>query len=534
MSKRATEPPLKFAQALQYFFVHKVLTDRYTRGSLMRKRELGDFFRAWYKVLQAHPDLKATVPVPVGLAAKLTEASGPASMDEVPRESFESALVKRQGPDLSFAEKPYHPILSDPRFTEFVEFLRDENLGELMRIPYPTEEETESLAAALAAPDEEKVQSLDDLAPIIERYRHMVQAGRFDEAQNLVRGRLIPDPLYYRFGAYGTCIELLRALFPDGEDRPPRLNGEGDRAWTLNELANSYSLSGQPRRAVPLFEMQIGIREKAGDKKNHAIGLGNLALDQVRLGQLKAAEGNLGRRIALCREVKNEFQEAIGHQELGRLLAYRGEYAQAATELETALDSFTRLGDSQAQCVGWAYRGLRALLMGDCPAALEAARQALNIGTSRQNERDRIRAEWLIGAALVAVAGGEKGRKDDLLTQAEGHLTDALTRCRKINLVETEPDILLSWARWHRANGNAAEARRQAEEALSIAERSEYRLVQADGHNLLARLALDEGDKAEARKEAEAGRERAFCDGPPYTYKPALDEAERILGEARG
>lgn len=41
MSKRATEPPLKFAQALQYFFVHKVLTDRYTRGSLDAQAGVG-------------------------------------------------------------------------------------------------------------------------------------------------------------------------------------------------------------------------------------------------------------------------------------------------------------------------------------------------------------------------------------------------------------------------------------------------------------------------------------------------------------
>jgi hypothetical protein len=49
--------------------------------------------------------------------------------------------------------------------------------------------------------------------------------------------------------------------------------------------------------------------------------------------------------------------------------------------------------------------------------------------------------------------------------------------------------------------------------------------------NFLARLALDAGDRAAARREAEIARERAWCDGPPHCYKPALDEAERRLGE---
>jgi hypothetical protein len=54
----------------------------------------------------------------------------------------------------------------------------------------------------------------------------------------------------------------------------------------------------------------------------------------------------------------------------------------------------------------------------------------------------------------------------------------------------------------------------------------------ADIHNFLARLALDGGDKAVARQHAEIARERAWCDGPPHCYKPAREEAERLLAEA--
>ncbi len=115
------------------------------------------------------------------------------------------------------------------------------------------------------------------------------------------------------------------------------------------------------------------------------------------------------------------------------------------------------------------------------------------------------------------------------LNAAVTHLTEALTRCRRINLVELEPDILLAWARWHRARGNAQEAQSHAEEALAIADRCEYRLKQAEIHNFLALLALDAGNRASARQHAEIAKERAWCDGPPHCYKPALDEAERIL-----
>jgi tetratricopeptide (TPR) repeat protein len=158
-----------------------------------------------------------------------------------------------------------------------------------------------------ARPVPERVETLADLSPTIELYWHTVSAGRFDAACDLMLARLIPNPLYFRFGAYERAIELLAALFPDGEDQPPRLTSEGAQAWTLNALANSYSLSGQPRRAARLFEMNIAIREKLDVDKNVAVGLGNLADDQLKLGWLNTAEANLRRRIELCRAIEDEF-----------------------------------------------------------------------------------------------------------------------------------------------------------------------------------------------------------------------------------
>ncbi len=370
-----------------------------------------------------------------------------------------------------------------------------------------------------AVPPPEKVDALEDLNPVIELHHHTVRAGRYDAACDLFHDRL-HDPLYYRFGAYQLCIELLRALFPDGEDRPPRLSNESAQAWMLAALANSYSLSGQPRRAVPLFERHNALREKAGDKLNLAASLGNLAYNQVALGQLRAAEANLRRKLEMN---AGEFDVAVGHRELGRLLAFQGAFEDAAQKLDTALEGFTGQRRPQSQGMVWAYRAQRALVMGDAQAALEAARRARQLADTERVERDIIRAEWLLGAALTAF--GQLG-------EAEGHLTDALTRCRRINLIEMEADILLAWARWHRAKGDPDQALAHAREALAIADRCEYRLNQAGIHNLLARLALDAGDRATARRHAEVARERALCDGPPHCYKPALEEADRLLVEA--
>jgi len=386
-----------------------------------------------------------------------------------------------------------------------------------------------------AVPPPERVQTLDDLASVIELYHHTVRAGQYDEARRLFRDRIV-RPTYFQFGAYQLQIELLRALFPDGEDRLPRLKNVSAQASTLNDLALVYSLSGQPRRAVALFEGYIAISEKRRDKVNVAIGLGNLANRHRELGTLRAAEANLRRRIALGREIEDEFNEAIGHQALGRLLAYRGLWDEAKEELAAALEMFEKQGHVQTQGVTWAYRALCALLLArtqpqpqppipNIQYPIPAARRALELAdeTARVRipvPRDYVRAHWLLGAAH----------------RANGDLTEALTRCRSINLVEFEADILLdlAWLRRDQARRGewpfAAEALRLAKEALTITERSDYVLQGADVHLFLAQMAREDGNEAKALAHARRARQLATCDGPPdHIYKVAYDEAGALL-----
>jgi len=278
-----------------------------------------------------------------------------------------------------------------------------------------------------------------------------------------------------------------------------------------------------------------------GNNGNLAIGLGNLAcMAQAHIGALRAAEANLRRRIALCREIKDEYGEAVGHQELGRLLAYRGAWAESETELATALMMCEKQESVQSQSIVWAYRGLHELIrlrhaevlqsaIGDPGLAIPPARRALELAdewqkqVGRPNALDYIRAHWLLGAAHHVA-----GQSDD----AERHLHQALERCRRINMVEAEANILIDLARLRAATGALDEARRLAEEALVITERSDYVLQGADAHLELAKLALARGDKAAALAHAKEARRLATCDGPPdYTYKAAYDEAGSLLAE---
>ncbi len=401
-------------------------------------------------------------------------------------------------------------------------------------------------------PQPQKVEKLDDLALVIELYHHVVRAGKFDDARQIFKDYL-DTPTYYQFGAYQLQIELLLSLFPDGDDKPPKLKTEDAQAQILNDLAAVYSLSGQPRRAVPLFLAGNEPDERSQNKAGVAIGLGNVAQSQLVIGMLADAERSLHRRIDLCREIKDEVREAVGHQSLGLILSYRGTWQAAEDELLISQKVFDEIGTEQTNygSVNWAFRSLVYLFLArknpskNLKSSIEFANHALRLANEHSQkrapyERDFVRAQWLLGAAH---------RASGVLLEAETHLDEALRRCRGINLVDSEADILLEIAKLRHTQGETPEALRLVREALIITERSEYVLQGADVHLFLATLAL-EGEKLEGEKEmsnqacalmhAQKARRLAtgwemidgkqvYDESGEYVYKVAYDEAGRLI-----
>lgn len=405
-----------------------------------------------------------------------------------------------------------------------------------------------------AFPVPARVRSLTDLGPVIELYHHTVRSGGYEEARRLFRDRL--DRItYYEFGAYDLQIELLLALFPEGrENGTPLVRGIFEQASVLNDLACAYCLNGQPKRAVPLFEREQNLLPRAShrvladfgldlQRANLAISVANLAaLARIPMGALRDAESSLRQSISLSLSENDVATEAMAHQELGRLHAYRGDWNESDEQLQLSTRRWTVLDNRQGLCIDESYRSLLQLLRVRAALAqgktiqadarrtpLGPARRALLLAdqvssTGQRYERDYVRVHWLLGAAY-RLAGS--------LSEAEAHLREALERCRRSNAVEAEADILIEMARVRtvRTARNAHhDARELADEALIIAERSGYTLQAADACLALAQLARLRGDRNATREAASRAFRFAKCDGPEhYTYKAAYDEAEATL-----
>jgi tetratricopeptide (TPR) repeat protein len=256
---------------------------------------------------------------------------------------------------------------------------------------------------------------------------------------------------------------------------------------------------------------------------------------------------------------------------LGHALSYRGAWQEAEAIHEKGIELARKQNNKQIECVIMAFSAHRAFLMENYPLAIEKgeiAKQLADIPFPGIGilPRDQISAAWILGSAY---------RANNELTLAEENLSKALNLCRQINLVEMEADILLDLARLsfdyglRQAQPSASQkntgtsqdkyfkdAQEKASEALTITERSGYVLQGADVHLFLAELALTpapsrstpvglpvgEGDpkgrvreqKELALRHAKEALKLATCDGPPYYYKVAYEEAEQFLKQLGG
>ncbi len=369
--------------------------------------------------------------------------------------------------------------------------------------------------------DDLKVNSLEELTPAIELYNTLIGLGRYDDAFYLFYERL-DKSTHYRLSASRQRAELLEMLFPDGLDQLPRLNRQDYQAYTLNALAQGYKFSGQPGRAAALYRRNIIIRSEMKDNYSLSVGLGNLS-DTLRLsGALRDSEAAARRALVIARRLGDRFWEAVSLRWLGSALAARGRANESGPALQRALRLFRAHSESQSEGTVNFDFAQRALWLGEFAGALSFADHAWELAHVSSLERDFIHAARAQGEAALGL--------NDFAT-ADERLHHALTRARRVNLVQEELPALVALAELRRRQGDAKAARELLDDVSEAAGRGPYPLIYADACNVLEQIESDDGNETEATEAAVKAYRLAWCDGPPYAYHWGLERARGHLRE---
>jgi hypothetical protein len=371
----------------------------------------------------------------------------------------------------------------------------------------------------MATPEWDRVETLADLTPAIERYNCLVELGRYDDALQLFRERLAQAALY-RLAAHRERIAWLERLFPPGKAGLPALASENDQGYLLNALAQSYQLAGWPGLAVPLFQRSQEIDQRLGDDQNLEVVLINYSEPLGEIGALRQAEALLRRSLVLNRKSEVRLREVACLRTLGRVVCLSGNHGLGLLLLERSQRAAAKEGHTQSEGYTTAVLAERSIWLADFVKARSLADKAWDLAEYRRVERDFMRAALLQGRASLGTA--------DFL-HADERLHLCLTRARAVNAVEFEIPALISISELDLQRDRLTQARARLDDTWEAIERGPYPLQEADASNVLAAIARAENNKAGAIQAAARAYRAAWCDGPPHAYHWGLEKAKAHL-----
>ena len=262
-------------------------------------------------------------------------------------------------------------------------------------------------------PPREKRRQVGDVEPFIEAVWHNCQAGRYQDAFNLVEHEGLFATLK-RAGGSAVLLELYQGLAleqwqPTAEQRASVYNNLGvicrmlgrmeqaldyleralsiyresgnrsGEARTLNDLGRVYSELGNRDRARSDYESALRIYQEQGDRQGEGSALNNLGWVFVVLGQDKRAREHYEQALAIYREMGDRLGEAATLNNLGRVYEDLGQREEARRHYEQALKIFREERDRKGEAWSLNNLGKTYRKLGQFEQALEYLHQALTI-----------------------------------------------------------------------------------------------------------------------------------------------------------
>ncbi|NQE54393.1 hypothetical protein C5S29_12445 [ANME-1 cluster archaeon GoMg3.2] len=345
--------------------------------------------------------------------------------------------------------------------------------------------------------------TIEEMSPLYAAVAHGCQAGRYQDAMEEVYWHRIrrSDEAFdiSKLGAIGADLAAISWFFYSFWDKPVAELTEAAKAYVLNEAGYDLRALGRLKEAAQ--PMQAGLEARIAQNRcgNAAIVAGNLSELYLTIGNIALALVYANQSVDLADRSGDAFRRMVNKTTLADALHHAGRQSEA--------ESLFRKADEMQKEDPLEYPllySLRGFQYGDLLLSQGKYQEVLS------------RAEWLIQTrhpsdslldiALDHLSLGrahllqalQEGSQD--FTQAAEHLNQAVDRLRQAGQQYFLPLGLLARAELYRVQGEFDRAQHDIEEAMTIAERGEMGLYQADCHLEYARLYLAMGERDKARE----------------------------------
>jgi tetratricopeptide (TPR) repeat protein len=353
--------------------------------------------------------------------------------------------------------------------------------------------------------------TIEEMSPLYSAVAHGCQAGRYQDAMDEVYLRRIQRRGEFfntaKLGAFGADLDAISGFFDSLWDKPVARLTEAAKAFILNEAGFDLRALGRLKEAAQSMQAGLEARVALEDWKNAAIDASNLSELYLTIGDISLALKYANQSVDLADRSGDAFWRMASPTALADALHQAGRQSEAESifrEAEELQKDWQPEYPFMYSLQGFQYCDL-LLSQGKYQEVLSRAEQTLEwTKEGGLSLLDIALDHHSLGRAHLLQALQE-GSQD--FTQAKEHLNQAVDGLRQAGTQHHVPRGLLARAELYIVQSEFDKAPHDIEEAMTIAERGEMGLHQADCHLECARLYRAMKDEDKAREHLAIARE---------------------------
>lgn len=349
--------------------------------------------------------------------------------------------------------------------------------------------------------------TIEEMFPLYRAVIHGCQAGRYEEALDVVYMRIQRRNEYFslrKLGVFGADLAAISGFFEKTWSQTVVGLRDNWKAWVLGQAGYYLRALGRVNEAAQPMKKGLDAAIAQEDWENATVEAGNLSQLFLTMGDIAQAIDHAKQSVELADRSGNALMKMAYRTNLADALQQVGSFDKAEHLFKEAEEMQKKIQPYFPFL--YALRGFRYC---DMLLGRWKYREVLN--------RAEQTIEWeegrLLDTALDHLSLGRAHLLQTLhegtgdLSQAVEHLNHAVDWLRRSGMQNYIPRSLLARAELYMAQKHFDKARRDLDEAVTIAERGEMVLYKADCRLGYARLYIAMGDKEKARGELAIAKE---------------------------